>query len=164
MRQIIILWPAVFTSVGSPNDMKFLRISDLCRNQYELLLNRLNAFQLRTYHRLGDKRQLKAQDVTAKLVRFDILRMVPKNILFCIKLTLESKIPRGRNKIWRTLHIQPNFHLTSHSQAQPRCLASSSPVAAVGRCAFAIPRAGSVASLPPRSACRRFSGRPSSLP
>ena len=26
------------------------------------------------YHRPGDKRQLKAQDVTAKLVRFDILR------------------------------------------------------------------------------------------
>ena len=40
------------------------------------------------YHRpAGDKRQLKAQDVTAKLVRFDILRKVPKNILFCIKLT-----------------------------------------------------------------------------
>ena len=35
----------------------------------------------------GDKKQLKSQDVTAKLVRFDILRMVPKNILFCIKLT-----------------------------------------------------------------------------
>ena len=35
----------------------------------------------------GDKRQLKAQDVTAKLVRFDILHKVPKNILFCIKLT-----------------------------------------------------------------------------
>jgi hypothetical protein len=32
----------------------------------------------------GDKRQLKAQDVTAKLVRFDILHMEPKNILFCI--------------------------------------------------------------------------------
>jgi hypothetical protein len=30
------------------------------------------------YHRPGDKRQLKAQDVTAKLVRFDILRMAPK--------------------------------------------------------------------------------------
>ena len=39
------------------------------------------------HYRPGDKRQLKAQDVTAKLVRFDILRMVPKNILFCIKLT-----------------------------------------------------------------------------
>jgi hypothetical protein len=35
----------------------------------------------------GDKRQLKSQDVTAKLVRFDILRMVPKKKLFCIKLT-----------------------------------------------------------------------------
>jgi len=35
--------------------------------------------------RPGDKRQLKAQDVTSKLVRFDILRMVPKNNLFCIK-------------------------------------------------------------------------------
>ena len=39
------------------------------------------------YHRPGDKKQLKAQDVTAKLVRVDILRMVPKNNLFCIKLT-----------------------------------------------------------------------------
>ncbi len=35
----------------------------------------------------GDKRQLKAQDVTAKLVRFDILHVVLKNIIFCIKLT-----------------------------------------------------------------------------
>jgi hypothetical protein len=33
-------------------------------------------------YRPGDKKQLKAQDVTAKLVRFDILRMVPKkNVL-----------------------------------------------------------------------------------
>ena len=47
----------------------------------------------------------------------------------------------------------PNFHLTSHFQAHPQCLASSSPVAAVGRCV--IPRAGSVASLPPTSVCRR---------
>ena len=39
------------------------------------------------YHRPGDKRQLKAQDVIAKLVRFDILRMVPTNNLFCIKST-----------------------------------------------------------------------------
>ncbi len=39
------------------------------------------------YHRPGDKRQLKAQDVTAKFVGLDILRMVPKNILICIKLT-----------------------------------------------------------------------------
>ena len=38
-------------------------------------------------YRPGDKKQLKAQDVTAKLVRFNILRKVPKNILFCIKLT-----------------------------------------------------------------------------
>jgi hypothetical protein len=38
-------------------------------------------------YRPGDKNQLKAQDVTAKLVRFDILRKVPKNNLFCIKLT-----------------------------------------------------------------------------
>jgi hypothetical protein len=38
-------------------------------------------------YRPGDKRQLKAQDVTAKLVRFDILRMVPKNNLFCNKST-----------------------------------------------------------------------------
>ncbi len=38
-------------------------------------------------YRPGDKKQLKAQDVTAKLLRVDILRMVPKNILFCIKLT-----------------------------------------------------------------------------
>ena len=44
---------------------------------------------------------------------------------------------------------------TSHFQAHPRCLASSSPVAAVGRCACAIPHAGSVASLPPQSICRR---------
>ena len=36
------------------------------------------------YHRLGDKKQLKSQDVTARLVRIDILRLVPKNILFCI--------------------------------------------------------------------------------
>ena len=35
-------------------------------------------------YRPGDKNQLKAQDVTAKLVRFDILRKVPKNNLFCI--------------------------------------------------------------------------------
>jgi len=38
-------------------------------------------------YRPGDKRQLKAQDVTAKFVRLDILRMVPINILICIKLT-----------------------------------------------------------------------------
>ena len=38
-------------------------------------------------YRPGFKRQLKAQDVTAKSVRSDILRKVPKNILFCIKLT-----------------------------------------------------------------------------
>ena len=38
-------------------------------------------------YRPGDKNQLKAQDVTAKLVRFDILRKVPKNNLFCIKHT-----------------------------------------------------------------------------
>ena len=37
--------------------------------------------------RPGFKRQLKAQDVTAKSVRSDILRKVPKNIFFCIKLT-----------------------------------------------------------------------------
>jgi hypothetical protein len=42
---------------------------------------------VKTYHRPGDKNQLKAQDVTAKLVRFDILRKVPKNNLFCIKHT-----------------------------------------------------------------------------
>ena len=39
------------------------------------------------YHRPGDKKQLMFQDVTAKLVRSDILRKVPKNILFCIKHT-----------------------------------------------------------------------------
>jgi hypothetical protein len=50
-RMQAILWPAVFASVGSPNDLKFLRISDLCRNQYELLLNRLNSFQLHTIDR-----------------------------------------------------------------------------------------------------------------
>ena len=33
----------------------------------------------------------------------------------------------------RTLHIPPNFHLTSHFQAHLRCLRSSSPVAVVGR-------------------------------
>ena len=38
-------------------------------------------------YRPGDKKQLMVQDVTAKLVRSDILRKVPKNILFCIKLT-----------------------------------------------------------------------------
>ena len=43
----------------------------------------------------------------------------------------------------------------SHFQARPRCLASSSLVAVVGRCACALPRAGSVALLPPRSICRR---------
>jgi len=88
----------------------------------------------------GDNRQLKAQDVTAKLVRFDILfcllprRCNQKNILFCIKLMI---FQRGRNEIWHTLHIRPNFHLTSHFQAHPRCLASSSPEAACagGRCA-----------------------------
>jgi hypothetical protein len=42
--------------------------------------------------------------------------MVPKNNLYCIKLTQESKILRGRNKIWCTLHIPPSFHLTSHSK------------------------------------------------
>jgi hypothetical protein len=42
---------------------------------------------LPTYHRPGFKKQLKAQDVTAKLVRSDILHKVPKNILFCIKHT-----------------------------------------------------------------------------
>ena len=104
--------------------------------------------------RRGDKRQLKAQDVTAKLVRFDIMHKIPKNILFCIS-SQESKIPRGRNKIWRTSHIPPNFHLTSYFQAHPRCLVSSSPVAGVGRCACTIPHPGSVASLPPRSVCRR---------
>jgi hypothetical protein len=31
-------------------------------------------------YRPGDKKQLKAQDVTAKLVRFDILCMVPKKL------------------------------------------------------------------------------------
>jgi len=36
------------------------------------------------YHRPGDKNQLKAQDVTAKLVRFDILRKVPKIIYFVL--------------------------------------------------------------------------------
>ena len=35
-------------------------------------------FEPRPHELDGDKRQLKAQDVTAKLVRFDILRMVPK--------------------------------------------------------------------------------------
>ena len=35
----------------------------------------------------GIKRQLKAQDATDKLVRSDILRKVPNNTLFCIKLT-----------------------------------------------------------------------------
>jgi len=48
----------------------------------------------------------------------------------------------------------PNFHLTSHFEAHSQCLASSSPVAPVGRCACTIPRAGSVASLLPRSICR----------
>jgi hypothetical protein len=49
---------------------------------------------------------------------------------------------------------------TSHIQAHPRCLASSSPVAEVGRCVCAIPRAGSVASLPPWIAwSRRATGR-----
>ncbi len=48
------------------------------------------------YHRPGDKRQLKSQDVTAKLVRFDILTKVPTTILFCITLAYELKIPEGR--------------------------------------------------------------------
>ena len=38
-------------------------------------------------YRPGFKKQLMFQDVTAKLVRSDILRKVPKNILFCIKHT-----------------------------------------------------------------------------
>ena len=50
-------------------------------------LNRLTKLEYYQSYRPGDKRQLKAQDVTAKLVRFDILRMVPKNNLFCIKST-----------------------------------------------------------------------------
>ena len=44
-------------------------------------------FRKQVPYRPGDKNQLKAQDVTAKLVRSDILRKVPKNILFCIKHT-----------------------------------------------------------------------------
>jgi hypothetical protein len=40
---------------------------------------------LKIYHRQGDEKQLKAQDVTAKLVRVDILHMVPKNILIFIE-------------------------------------------------------------------------------
>ena len=47
----------------------------------------VNELKQAKYHRPGDKNQLKAQDVTAKLVRSDILRKVPKNILFCIKQT-----------------------------------------------------------------------------
>jgi hypothetical protein len=37
-------------------------------------------------YRPGEKKQLKSQDVTAKLVGFNILRMAQKNILFCIML------------------------------------------------------------------------------
>jgi hypothetical protein len=40
---------------------------------------------VRLPYRPGFKKQLQAQDVTAKLVRSDILRKAPKNILFCIK-------------------------------------------------------------------------------
>ena len=40
-----------------------------------------SASEKRVPYRPGDKRQLKAQDVTAKLVRFDILHMVPKKKL-----------------------------------------------------------------------------------
>jgi hypothetical protein len=36
------------------------------------------------YHRPGDKKQLKAQDVTAKLVRFDILRKVDTKTYFIL--------------------------------------------------------------------------------
>ena len=50
-------------------------------------------------YRPGDKKQLKAQDVTAKLVRFDILRKVPKNILFCINSLTPKSVPgSGRNE------------------------------------------------------------------
>ncbi len=38
-------------------------------------------------YRPGDKRQLKSQDATTELVRFNILIKVPTNILFCIELT-----------------------------------------------------------------------------
>ena len=38
----------------------------------------------------------------------------------------------GAVLIWRTLHIPPHFHLTTHFQAHPQCLPSSSSVAAVG--------------------------------
>ena len=38
-------------------------------------------------YRLGDMRQIKSQNATAKLVRFNILAKIPKNILFCIELT-----------------------------------------------------------------------------
>jgi hypothetical protein len=82
-------------------------------------------------------------------------RISNQKIFYFVLSSQESKIPRGRNKIWRTSHFPPNFHLTSYFQAHPRCLVSSSPVAAVGRCACVIPHAGSVASLPPRSVCRR---------
>ena len=44
-------------------------------------------------YRPGDKNQLKAQDVTAKLVRSDILRKVPKNILFCINSLTPKSVP-----------------------------------------------------------------------
>ena len=66
----------------------------------------------------------------AKLFEVVFLRKVQTNIIFCIELTKESKLQRGRNEIWCTLHIPPNFHLISHFQAHLRCLASSSPVAA----------------------------------
>jgi hypothetical protein len=39
---------------------------------------------LHYYHRPGDKRQLKAQDVTAKLVRFDILRVWYQKIFYFV--------------------------------------------------------------------------------
>ena len=48
-------------------------------------------------YRPGGKKQLKSQDVTAKLVGFNILYMVPKIMVFCIANVLGTENPeRGK--------------------------------------------------------------------
>ena len=77
--------------LNEQTSIEFEAIVDFGTAKMKLLVSIYNwriSFPKETiYHRPGDKNQLKAQDVTAKLVRFDILRKVPKNNLFCIKLT-----------------------------------------------------------------------------
>jgi hypothetical protein len=77
---------SVFTEAWSPKESQDQHFQTLTMDP-DMVIFAVDSKKKLLPYRPGDKKQLKAQDVTAKLVRSNILRKVPKNILFCIKHT-----------------------------------------------------------------------------